>query len=139
MKKFLSILLALVMCFAVAVPAFAVNTTGDLKFGTDGKFKIMQIGDTQDMILKDVAEIKLITAALAQDSNNTLWEPGKTQVVYLSLVNNGNLDLKYKVNVNVTEDPDNLREVMKYAITPVLKSRSTLHFLYTRIRSSAGM
>ena len=38
MKKFLSILLALVMCFAVAVPAFAVNTTGDLKFGTDGKF-----------------------------------------------------------------------------------------------------
>ncbi len=72
MKKFLSILLALVMCFAVAVPAFAVNTTGDLKFGTDGKFKIMQIGDTQDMILKDVAEIKLITAALAQEEPDLL-------------------------------------------------------------------
>lgn len=72
MKKFLSILLALVMCVAVAVPALAVNTTGDLKFGTDGKFKIMQIGDTQDMILKDVAEIKLITAALAQEEPDLL-------------------------------------------------------------------
>lgn len=68
--------------------------------------------------ITDAKEPLFGTAALAQDSNNTLWEPGKTQVVYLSLVNNGNLDLKYKVNVNVTEDPDNLREVMKYAITP---------------------
>ena len=68
MKKILSIFLAIVMCFAVAVPAFAVNTTNELQFNADGKFKIMQIGDTQDVILKDVAEIELITAAIAQEN-----------------------------------------------------------------------
>lgn len=72
MKKFLSIFLALVMCLAVAVPAFAADTATELKFGDDGKFKIMQLGDTQDMILKDVAEIKLITAALAQEEPDLL-------------------------------------------------------------------
>ena len=72
MKKVLSIFLAIVMCFAVAVPAFAADTATELKFGDDGKFKIMQSGDTQDMILKDVAEIKLITAALAQEEPDLL-------------------------------------------------------------------
>ena len=72
MKKFLSVFLALVMCLAVAVPAFAANTVSDLKFGADGKFKIMQIGDTQDMVLKDVAEIELITAAIAQEEPDLL-------------------------------------------------------------------
>ena len=72
MKKFLSIFLALVMCFVVAIPAFAANTTSALQFGSDGKFKIMQIGDTQDMILKDVAEIKLLTAAIEQEQPDLL-------------------------------------------------------------------
>lgn len=57
--------------------------------------------------------------SLAQNVNTeTLWEPGKTQVAYLSIKNNGSLDLKYKVAVDV-EDADaeqNLYEVMKYAI-----------------------
>ncbi|MBQ3153206.1 MAG: hypothetical protein IJB77_07085, partial [Bacteroidaceae bacterium] len=50
---------------------------------------------------------------------DTLWEPGKTQVVYLSIKNNGSLDLKYKVALDVKDaDADqNLYEVMKYAIT----------------------
>ena len=57
MKKFLSIFLAIVMCFTVAVPAFAVNTTSDLQFNADGKFKIMQIADIQDgFFLNTVAE-----------------------------------------------------------------------------------
>lgn len=72
MKKVLSVFLAIVMCFAIAIPAFAVNTKSDLQFGADGKFKIMQLGDTQDMILKDVAEIKLIEAALAQEQPDLL-------------------------------------------------------------------
>ena len=57
-------------------------------------------------------------AGLAQNSANTLWEPGKTQVVYLSIKNNGNLDLKYKVALNVV-NPDggkDLYKVMKYDI-----------------------
>lgn len=54
------------------------------------------------------------------DATNTLWEPGKTQVVYLSIKNNGSLDLKYKVNVNV-KNPiggKDLYKAMQYAITP---------------------
>ena len=57
-------------------------------------------------------------AGLAQNSTKTLWEPGKTQVVYLSIKNNGNLDLKYKVALNVVNPADgkNLYEVMQYDI-----------------------
>lgn len=60
-------------------------------------------------------------AGLARNDTKTLWEPGKTQVIYLAIHNEGSLDLKYKVNVNVTEDPDNLCAVMKYAVTPDAK------------------
>lgn len=72
MKKVLSVFLAIAMCLLVSVPAFAANTTSDLKFGADGKFKIMQLNDTQDMILKDVAEVKLIEAAIAQEAPDLL-------------------------------------------------------------------
>lgn len=62
--------------------------------------------------------------SLAQNNNaETLWEPGKTQVAYLSIKNNGSLDLKYKVAVDVTNPADgkDLYEVMEYAITPDAK------------------
>ena len=57
--------------------------------------------------------------SLAQNNNaQTLWEPGKTQVAYLAIKNNGNLALKYKVALDVTDVSNNLYEVMEYAITP---------------------
>ncbi len=54
------------------------------------------------------------------DAADTLWEPGKTQVVYLSIKNNGSLDLKYKVALDVQNPANgkNLYEVMQYSITP---------------------
>lgn len=58
------------------------------------------------------------TAGLAQDSTYTLWEPGKTQVAYLAIKNNGNLSLKYKVALDVYDSVKNLHEVMEYAIIP---------------------
>lgn len=72
MRKFLSILLAVVLCFAVTVPAFAANTTSSLQFGTDGRFKIMQLNDTQDIILTDIGEIMLIDAAIEQEQPDLL-------------------------------------------------------------------
>lgn len=51
-------------------------------------------------------------------TSDTLWEPGKTQTVYLSIKNNGSLDLKYKVAIDVTGVEKNLHEVMEYIITP---------------------
>lgn len=42
--------------------------------------------------------------SLAQDNaQETLWEPGKTQIVYLAVENNGNLDLKYNIALNVVD------------------------------------
>ena len=58
------------------------------------------------------------TADRALDSTNTLWEPGKTQVAYLAIKNNGSLSLKYKVTLDVYDSVKNLHEVMEYAIVP---------------------
>lgn len=55
------------------------------------------------------------------NSSDTLWEPGKTQTVYLSIKNNGTLDLKYKVAIEVTNIEKGLNEVMEYIITPDAK------------------
>ena len=53
-----------------------------------------------------------------ENSSNTLWEPGKTQTVYLSIKNNGSLDLKYTVVIEVTNIVNDLNEVLTYVITP---------------------
>ena len=69
------------------------------------------------------------TSTVAQNNNlNTLWEPGKTQVAYLAIKNEGNLALKYKVALNVT-DPENsndLYKVMQYAIVPDAKNDNNM-------------
>ncbi|MBO5897945.1 MAG: hypothetical protein J6R04_02930 [Clostridia bacterium] len=52
-------------------------------------------------------------------TDDILWEPGMTQVVYLSIKNAGTLALKYKVALDVTNvSTDALTDVMEYAITP---------------------
>ncbi len=57
------------------------------------------------------------TGSIAQNVNSeTLWEPGKTQVAYLAIKNNGNLALKYTVGLNVQNVSKDLYKVMKYAI-----------------------
>ncbi len=57
--------------------------------------------------------------SIAQNKNaETLWEPGKTQVAYLSIKNNGTLDLKYKVAINVEDVAKDLYKAMEYAIVP---------------------
>ena len=64
------------------------------------------------------------TSTVAQNNNlDTLWEPSKTQVAYLAIKNEGNLDLKYQVALNVTNPADgkDLYKVMQYAIVPDAK------------------
>ena len=54
------------------------------------------------------------TGSIAQDNNaETLWEPGKTQVAYLMIKNEGNLALKYRVDVKVENVAKDLYEVMQ--------------------------
>ena len=68
-------------------------------------------------------------STVAQNNNlNTLWEPGKTQVAYLAIKNEGNLALKYKVALNVTNPVDgkDLYKVMQYAIVPDAKNDNNM-------------
>ena len=68
------------------------------------------------------------TSSVAQNNNlDTLWEPGKTQIAYLAIKNEGNLALKYKVALNVTnpDDGKDLYKVMEYAIAPDAKGDGT--------------
>ena len=53
------------------------------------------------------------------DSNvSMLWEPGKTQVVYLAIKNAGDLALKYQVSIDVKDIKEDLNEVLYYTVTP---------------------
>ena len=86
---------------------------------------------------------------VAQNNNlDTLWEPGKTQVAYLAIRNEGNLDLKYQVALNVTNPADgkDLYQAMRYAIVPNAKGNDAEHPVWTEgqdrappaLRSSAA-
>ena len=54
------------------------------------------------------------TANVAQNSNKTLWEPGKTQIVYLGVQNKGNLALKYNILLNIQDN--GLAGALEYAV-----------------------
>ncbi len=57
----------------------------------------------------------------ANNSNKTLWEPGKTQVAYLAIENKGSLDIKYQVNLNTylpAGQTVDMSKAMLYSITP---------------------
>ena len=69
------------------------------------------IGDSHDVIFG--GENSLV----AQNNNqNTLWEPGKTQVAYLAVRNAGNLALKYNIILNVKDE--GLIGALDYVIVP---------------------
>jgi len=75
--------------------------------------------------ITDAKEPIFGTGSIAQNNNaKTLWEPGKTQVAYLKLKNNGNLALKYQVSLNVVDGTTPLSGAMLYAITPDAQNAS---------------
>lgn len=76
-------------------------------------------------------------AKVEADTNiftDSLWEPGYTEVVYLKVVNEGTLALKYIMNVavasetgsvNVNGDAFKLSDFIEYGITPVQSAYAT--------------
>ncbi len=49
--------------------------------------------------------------------NGILWEPGKTEIVYLAVANKGTLDLKYNIHLEITDgQPQGLVGALEYAI-----------------------
>ena len=77
--------------------------------GASGAYE--NIGDSHDVIFG--GENSLV----AQNNNqDTLWEPGKTQVAYLAVRNAGNLALKYNILLNVEDG--GLIGALDYVIVP---------------------
>ena len=128
---------SLLLCFAMLVGStFAwftdTATTGvnKIQAGNLDVELLMHNGTDYVNISKETAPIfGSENSTVAQNNNlNTLWEPGKTQVAYLAIKNEGNLDLKYQVALNVTNPADvkDLYQVMQYAIAPNAKGTDSV-------------
>lgn len=96
----------------------------------------VDISDSQDPIFGP--------GSVAQNNaGETLWEPGKTQTVYLAIKNAGTLALKYQVALDVTDVEKDLHDVMSYIITPDAQAnsltRGDLDFKNNGVRVSKGI
>lgn len=76
MKKVISILLSVVMIALLVVPTFAISTDSAFKFNSDGKFKIMMINDTQDVILKDVMQASYLKKIVEKENPDLIVMAG---------------------------------------------------------------
>ncbi len=56
-----------------------------------------------------------------EGQNGYNWEPGKTEIVYLAVRNNGQLDLKYNIDLDLTGD---LTPWLEYALISEAKAES---------------
>ena len=116
---------ALVLCLSMLIGStFAwftdsvTNSGNKIQAGTLDVQLLMHDGTDYADISDNTAPI-FGAGSIAQDNNaQTLWEPGKTQVAYLAIKNNGNLALKYTVALDVENVSKDLYEVMEYAIVP---------------------
>ncbi len=118
--------LSLVICVSMLIGSTyawftdSVTSTGNKIVA--GKLEVqllMDTGNGYEDISNSTESIFNMLSNKAQDNNaDTLWEPGKTQVAYLAIKNNGTLALKYSVALKITDVEKNLYEVMQYAITP---------------------
>lgn len=124
-RTLLTSVLSLVLCMAMLIGTTFAWFTDSV---TSGNNKIKSGTLDVQLLMHDGEQYKDISdsdspifgeGSIAQNNNaETLWEPGKTQVAYLGIKNNGNLDLKYTVTLDVENVEKNLYEVMEYAITP---------------------
>ena len=124
-RALLSSFVALFLCVAMlAGTTFAWFTdsasTGVNKIQSGNlDVQLLMYDGTEYVDISDDTRAIFGTGSIAQNNNaETLWEPGKTQVAYLAIKNNGNLALKYKMVLDVTNVSGDLYEVMEYAITP---------------------
>ena len=124
-RALFSSIVALMLCFAMLLgTTFAwftdtVTSSGNkIVAGTLDVELILHTADGDFNISEDSRPIFGPGSIAQNNASATLWEPGKTQTVYLSIKNNGSLNLKYKVALEVTGITKNLNEAMKYIITP---------------------
>ena len=120
-RALLSSVIALLVCFAMLMgTTFAWFTDSATSSGN-----IIATGTLDVELYKwtgEVTENRDNALGMGNSSEavfpDVLWEPGHTQVVYLSIKNNGSLALKYKVALEVKAmSTESLLDVMSFAIT----------------------
>ena len=129
-RALLTSVMALVLCFTMLLgTTFAwftdsVTSSGNvIQSGTLNVelFQHFEDGPVEITNLSDPIFGKGDSENANANSADTLWEPGKTQTVYLSIKNNGSLALKYMVVLEVTNITKGLNEVLAYHISPDAK------------------
>ena len=120
---------ALLLCFTMLMGTTyawftdSVTSTGNkiVAGNLDIDLYMWTAADASTEITNESAPIFGAGALAQNNAAETLWEPGKTQTVYLSIKNNGTLALKYQVALEVKNVEKDLIDVMQYAITPDAK------------------
>ncbi len=118
----LSMLLCVAMLLGTTFAWFtdsATNTGNRILAGNLEVDLLRHNGVIYESIKDDEGDIFDVTDTeadrVAQNVNeDTIWEPGKTQIVYLAVENDGNLALKYEIMLNVTDY--GLADALEYAI-----------------------
>ena len=97
-RALLTSVMALAMCVVMLVGTTFAWFTDTASTGVNK----IQAGnlDVKLMYSKDMVKWEEATEQTKLFDDNALWEPGYTQVVYLKVVNAGNLALKYEVSTN---------------------------------------
>lgn len=121
-RALLASVLSVVLCCAMLVGStfawFTDSVTNTDNRIVAGNLDIDLLMDKQDgsgyVSIADSEGDIFDEAEIAQNSNKTLWEPGKTQIVYLGVQNKGSLALKYNILLDVTDN--GLAGALEYAV-----------------------
>ena len=107
-RAFLMSVLSLVLCISMLA-------------GTTFAWFTDSVSSENNIITAGNLDIELYWSTNAKDwtkvdgntnifKDNTLWEPGHTEVVYLKVVNEGSLALKYQLGVNIVEEIEGVNQ-----------------------------
>ena len=115
-RALFSSVIALILCFSMLVGTTFAWFTDEVKSAnniiTAGNLDVELYYTTDPVVAADPTSTqweKVDTNTNVFDK--TLWEPGKTQVVYLKVANEGTLALKYQLGVNVASEKTSIAVV----------------------------
>lgn len=118
-RALVSSVITLFLCFTMLLGTTYAWFTDSV---TSGRNKI--VAGTLDVALyqwtaaDESGRINISDSGAPVFTDAVRWEPGKTEVVYLSIRNNGTLALQYKVALDVTAvSAPGLTDVLRYTIT----------------------
>ncbi len=109
-----SMLLCVSMLIGTTFAWFRSTATNSNNMVTIGEFKVDLLMDKEKN--GDYVSISSTENDIFAGITNKMWEPGKTEIVYLKVENQGNLAMKYNIQLNVTEDIGEAASAFKYAI-----------------------